>query len=634
MWNRGSLGRIGIRHVKPIIKFLLRDEFITSEAAPISSPRTMEPDGGTLTLVQNDGQMSIADGKLVVPAQSTPAYGDLSAYCATPITRAIGLAFASLIKHIAFDNGHLIGLKTAANGSYNHAAMVYRDAYGIQIITAAGGWRRGITDAPLVNLLNENIYTIIYRSTGLYFLINDMLVFVEHTENVATVYLGFANYTHQSRIDFARIAQLPAPFDTEAGLAIYSTTAPTNGITIEGSEDGYISFVWTPSAGEVLNIRFRYKDDNNCMIMRCTQASNIIQLFRRWNSVETQIGGNLSATFNVGTAYPLYIRYFKDRFYGGIDSTGAGNGFNICGFQLHTKGVKVDGFTTASRLQVYPFYITGTARTILTSFNNPYRPDSRTRKTVNVPNGSTAAEIASLIATMNGGDILSFAAGGTYNMAAGVTAIQNFPNGHFITWTEIRGNGATIIGGAEGILNSWGRYWAMYQLNFLNQTVHCHNLIGCRDFIHEDCTFASTGQGAGFFDSTHFDKCVNFVVRRSKAGPSNGSVSCDGFEMYGECRNGLLEDCEAEGVVHGFEVWSPGSPGWTNKDITLRRCYAHGCQVGFSSEGGVQALAQENVVCEGCVAENNSVADYQGVDGSTIYRRSSPGTTFGSVVDL
>jgi hypothetical protein len=613
--------------------YIIRDEFITDDAAPVASPRTMEPDGDTLTLVQTDGQMSISDGKLVVPAQATPAYGDLSAYCATPITRATGMALTALVKHIAFDNGFFIGFKSAASGAYGGNAMVYRDAYGIQIMTAAGGWRRGITDAPLVNLVNENIYTIVQRAAGLLFIINDMLVHVDHTESSVTGYLGFANYTQQFRLDFARVAQLPAPYDTPTSLALYSTSSPTNGITVEGSEDGYISFVWTPASGEVLNIRFRWEDDNNCMIMRCTQASNIIQLFRRWAGVETQISSNLSATFNVGTAYPLYLRYFKDRFYGGVDSTGVGSGFSVCGFQLHTKGVKVDGFTSASRLQVYPFYITGAARTILTSFNNPYRPDSRTRKTVNVPNGATAAEIASLIATMNGGDILSFAAGGTYNIAAGATAIQNFPNGHFITWTEIRGNGATIVGGAEGIISNWGRFWAMYQLNFLNQTVHSHNLIGCRDFIHEDCTFRSTGS-AGYFDSTHFDKCVNFLVRRSKAGPSTGSSSCDGFEMYGECRNGLLEDCEAEGVVHGFEVWSPGSPGWTNKDITLRRCYAHGCQVGFSAEGGVQALAQENVVCESCVAENNSVADYQGVDGSTIYRRSSPGTTIGNVIDI
>lgn len=633
----------GINESDPLIEtartisFILRDEFVTNDDAPVTSPRTMEPDGGVITLVQNDGQMSIVDSFLNVPAQVTPAYGDLSAYFSNSINKVLGLAFSMLIKHIAFDSGQFGGFKLAANGGFAGTnIMLYRDAYGIQIQTAAGGFRRGISDPPLSDTAHEKVYTVVMRTTGLFFFINDMLVFIEHSATFSSTFYGFANYTQQFKKDFDRVSELPAPFNVDNGIALYSTDTPVNGVTITGSEDGNISFAWTPGAGEVLNIRFRREDDDNCMIIRCSQASNIIQLIRRWAGVETQFGGNLSATFNAGTLYPIYVRYFKDRFYAGIDSTGAGSAFAICSYNLHSTGVKVDGFSSASRLQVFPFYMSGTALGVLNSFNNPFISGARTRKTVSVANGGN---IAAAIATMNGGDILSLAAGGTYNISAGATAIGALPNGHSLMWTEIRGNGATIIGGAEGLYNIWGRFWSMYDLNFLNQTVHCHNLIGCRDFIHDNCTFASTGQGSGFFDSTHFDKCENFVVRNSKAGPSNGSTSCDGFEMYGDCRNGLFEDCEAEGVVHGFEIWSGSAPNWENKNIILRRCYAHACTGGFSVEGGVQGFTHLEIFCYDCAVDNNGIdGDYHASENGILRRSNSPGvvveTNGGQVIDL
>lgn len=62
------------------ITYPLRDEFPTTAAAPLASPRTCAPGPGTLTLVQVDGQFSIVGGALVFPAQGTPAWGDQGFY--------------------------------------------------------------------------------------------------------------------------------------------------------------------------------------------------------------------------------------------------------------------------------------------------------------------------------------------------------------------------------------------------------------------------------------------------------------------------------------------------------------------------------------------------------------------------
>jgi hypothetical protein len=620
--------------------FILRDEFITAEAAPIASPRTMEPDGGTLTLVQNDGQMSIVDGKLIVPAQTTPNYGDLSAYNSTALAKSTGLAVALLINIDTVDVGQFGGFKYAASGAFSSwNGMVYRDSYGIQLTDSGGSNRKGLTNEPFYGLVQDESIVIIQQDNKHIMFINGMIATIGLAAAQSTSYSGFANYSNAFKMDYYRVAQLPAPFTSEDGIALHRDTTPTSGDTVVGSEDGYIVFTWSAGAGEVLNIRFRRVDDDNCMIVRCDQANSWIRLYRRQGGSETQVATG-AFTFNISTSYRIFVRYIMNIIHAGVDDYSIPDlmGYPYS-YNLHETGVKVDGFASASLFTVYPAFMTGAARGILNSFTNPYTAGARTRKTVNVPNGSSAAEIAALIATMNGGDILSFAENGTYNMGAGTTAIANLPNGHSMMWTEIRGNGATIIGGSEGLYFAWQSFFAIYGLNMLNQTVHCHNLMSCRNFIHEDCTFASTGQGAGFFDSTHFDKCVDFVVRRCIAGPSNGSASCDGFEFYGDCRNGLFEDCEATGVVHGFEIWTGVSPNWINKNIILRRCNSHGNTGGYSAEGGAQALIHEGIICEDCLASDNGAdGDYHADANAILYRRNSPGTiveaTGGQVIDI
>jgi hypothetical protein len=108
----------------------------------------------------------------------------------------------------------------------------------------------------------------------------------------------------------------------------------------------------------------------------------------------------------------------------------------------------------------------------------------------------------------------------------------------------------------------------------------------------------------------------------------------DGFEVYGDSLDITFSDCEASGVVNGFEVWTGAIPAGANKDITFLRCDSHDNTVGFSCEGGTQdPFVQINVVCQDCTAADNTY-DYEGVEGSTLYRSNSPGTTNGTVVDL
>lgn len=62
--------------------YLLRDEFIVPDAAPLASPRTCEPGPGTLTVVDAAGKFSVAGGNLNVGTSGSgypsALYGDLA----------------------------------------------------------------------------------------------------------------------------------------------------------------------------------------------------------------------------------------------------------------------------------------------------------------------------------------------------------------------------------------------------------------------------------------------------------------------------------------------------------------------------------------------------------------------------
>lgn len=70
--------------------YLLRDEFLTTEAAPLVSPRTAEPGPGTLTLVQTDGEFSIVGGKVNFPVPGDSAGRDQGFYHTEGIARVPG----------------------------------------------------------------------------------------------------------------------------------------------------------------------------------------------------------------------------------------------------------------------------------------------------------------------------------------------------------------------------------------------------------------------------------------------------------------------------------------------------------------------------------------------------------------
>lgn len=605
------------------IQSLLDLEFTTPSGPPIANPYVGEL--GQVTAVQNDGQFTVSNGQLQIPAQTTPAYGDLSLYTTTAWPRQAGLAVLQFFENstATLATGLLGAFRNNSAGSYNVTGPGWTySIYGVQPF---------VGDFYRLNNFLFGVMGIVLQTTGAIFITENRIIWVDRAENKANLYWSLVNYTTVATLNYVRAVQFLSVFNQTDSLALHVDATPTSGDTAVGSNDGLIYFTWTPGAGEVLNIRYRWVNDDNCMILRFNQASSNVQLIRRSAGVETVRATTGGLMLTVGTPYPVYVRYEgRNSTYGraiaDVDQSGSVND----GFQFDKTGVKVDGFVTGSNWLVYPRFLSSAAQTVYDSAINPYLNGAQTRQTISVADGGN---ISAAIATMRRGDILSLAPNGTYNIAGGATGISTFPNGISDSFrTEIRGNGATIVGGSLGMRVTDREYFKISDLNFLDQTSYCHQTIDCRNFEFDNCTFRSTAS-ASFADSTHFERCVNFIVRNCVAGPSTGVGSCDGFECYGECLNGQFINCEANDVVNGFEVWTGVFPSWVNVNISFLNCDAHDCRgVGYSVEGGVQALAHVNIVADGCIASNNALFDYEGIDGSTlIIRNYTGGTTNGSV---
>ena len=72
------------------LDYIFRDDFTTADSAPLGTPRAADPGPGSWTVVETDGQLSIASGAVTFPAQSSPAWGD-QGIVSGAITRAAGV---------------------------------------------------------------------------------------------------------------------------------------------------------------------------------------------------------------------------------------------------------------------------------------------------------------------------------------------------------------------------------------------------------------------------------------------------------------------------------------------------------------------------------------------------------------
>ena len=264
------------------ITYLLRDEFTTDEAAPLTSPRAAEPGPGELTIVDVENKFSISSGKLNGLTQSTPSFSDMNVE--VTVTRQIGRAFFATVNVVAGSSqGPVVGYEDVSLSGdpynmpigiyFNQSSQKFRLLVGAQI-------------AQQLDYTYNTDYQVAFvpQTTGGLILMKGgteypewTLLYMSDNSNAATIYARLSNYAATFATSAWKITDLSAPFDTDYGIATDRLSgARSAGDTFTHEADCIIEYTATtvPSANNA-DVHFRIQDASNYWQVRITSAGNL-----------------------------------------------------------------------------------------------------------------------------------------------------------------------------------------------------------------------------------------------------------------------------------------------------------------------------------------------------------------------
>ena len=338
---------------KSKLVYLLRDLFLTDDDAPLTSPRTCEPNSeGTLVITDVANKLSISGENIEKTA------GAWKIISGSTFSRRNGLAMSARIKQTTFGSSANCVFGTSEDGiNYVDAFKYYYGYYGNAVIsdgvtfTLAGQNPTGINE--YVEIL------IVHRSSGAFILARGghfgkwNLIYPGSSSDGANIYLLSSNGSSADTgyIDNLKVLNLGTIFTTDFGLANYHVAVPTSGVSYTGSRNSLYEITWTAATDEILDIDIRKTDDNNKIILRCNQTASTIAHIRKDAGIETVIQ-SVAQTWTNGTSYKI------------VGWVGNGNAFRAAvdaviklqsGSVNHRYGkiFGASGFTTATNFAVY-----------------------------------------------------------------------------------------------------------------------------------------------------------------------------------------------------------------------------------------------------------------------------------------
>lgn len=354
--------------------YWLDDEFVTDQAAPISSPRNAEPGPGTVNLAQSaDTQWEIDEG--VAEPIASASSGDTIpiVYVHSGYARATGLA----LKHRTRQNPTGVGpLEIASpimgwspnqvsptNVSGSQAFPLGSFAFADGSVSTPTGIDPAVADTFYT-------FTHILRSAGAITVIGEKIAFVHKQLNDATMYpeVGQLSFDrHTPGVDYFRIGKLGGDWLDDYGIWTTRLVGARDIGDLFTHEPNafWCEFVLTtlPSAGSVL-VDIRRQDANNKWMLEVTSAGlfNLIEVVagtpsQRASTGLVQSGDRLMCVMDGSTARLLRWR---------TGSGGAGQSAiysAVSTFTTQTQGEIISLGTggAVSDLETYPRVLSGEA---------------------------------------------------------------------------------------------------------------------------------------------------------------------------------------------------------------------------------------------------------------------------------
>lgn len=347
-------------NVEYVYSHILHDEFITADDAPMTSPRTCEPGGGTLVITDAANIMSVAGGSLVI--NGTASGTNTGFISGDAYARAAGLTMA-------------MGVNSMANGGLGRFGLA--STFGASVINGARIAATSINPSeeyvnPGMPATYPNMNFVVQRATGSFLINGTKLIWVSRTNNTSNqkpeiwFSAGQAPNINLTSLIVTKLKD----FEDDTKLYTHFDATPTTGDIAVQTADALISFDWTVGANETFELMFRRVDDANTLILRCSQSGSTIKLIRVSGGAETELY-TAAQTFNAATSYRLtaWMSAAVMRFY--VDLTNVFSAATST-FNQTATGVKVAGFATGVNFYCWKLDLSEYIPTYLTSGNPRY----------------------------------------------------------------------------------------------------------------------------------------------------------------------------------------------------------------------------------------------------------------------
>lgn len=251
--------------------YLLLDEFITDDAAPVISPRSAEPGPGVLDFVDVAGKFSITGGYLMAAVGSTnPSTEGFTSSIAYPRSAGLALKVTDIFGLHGTQSQGFIGFHTGTPATNTTFAYTVGSPHTIDAIQTA--WIGGSSGRIRLHAAPEELtHIIILRASGAFIIENNKLVCVIDASNLSPLYIGGCTRLGglAYSLNYLRLGQLGGVWkDTYGPGSLVVSGAIGLGQTFITEQNALFYFTVTNrgTAGSS-TVKFRIQDANNYWIL-------------------------------------------------------------------------------------------------------------------------------------------------------------------------------------------------------------------------------------------------------------------------------------------------------------------------------------------------------------------------------
>lgn len=366
-------------------EYIALDEFLTTDDNPITSPRIGEPGRGVWTVADSGNKLSIAGGKLVV--------GGGSGYTAPHLYQPKRVGATGLMMHVGaylpgpnvasgFWAGLLGNITTSVGGSCVAASNYVRGANNGPAIYDSRFW------CPTTDTWTDPKYfemAVVKMATGVACLVRRpgnaqwQLNWVDYTASIAACYPRMMSAGKILSVDSARVQLAGVTVPTP----VASVSSLDAGGTLAGHVDGLVFASFVAETGVTKEVRVRYTDADNCIVIRCNQGASTIKVISRVAGAETELQ-SAAQTWTNGTTYTLGVVMDWQRIVVHVNGANVGAGVLSTVFlgTVPTSSTLVSVSHDSTNVRTWPKYV---------SVGGP--PNAKTRGIYAVGDSITRGEV-------------------------------------------------------------------------------------------------------------------------------------------------------------------------------------------------------------------------------------------------